>query len=90
MQEINYSLNCDLASYCISVLAIIVGVIYVQQALRKIPIQYAKRVAGRTAQLVDNNTHLPLKVNAAGVIPVIFALAFIITPQTLAMFFRAK
>ncbi|BDH63642.1 protein translocase subunit SecY [Lysinibacillus sp. PLM2] len=68
-------------------LAIVVGVIYVQQALRKIPIQYAKRVAGRTPQAGGQQTHLPLKVNAAGVIPVIFAMAFIVTPQTLVAFF---
>jgi len=68
-------------------LAVIVGVIYVQQALRKIPIQYAKRVAGRTPQTGGQQTHLPLKVNAAGVIPVIFSVAFIVTPQTLATFF---
>ena len=68
-------------------LAVIVGVIYVQQALRKIPIQYAKRVAGRGQVVGGQQTHLPLKVNAAGVIPVIFAVAFIVTPQTLATFF---
>ncbi len=68
-------------------LAIVVGVIYVQQALRKIPIQYAKRVAGRGQVVGGQQTHLPLKVNAAGVIPVIFAVAFIVTPQTLATFF---
>jgi preprotein translocase subunit SecY len=68
-------------------LAVVVGVIYVQQALRKIPIQYAKRVAGRTQGGGGQQTHLPLKVNAAGVIPVIFAIAFIVTPQTLATFF---
>ena len=69
-------------------LAVIVGVIYVQQALRKIPIQYAKRVAGRGQATVGaQQSHLPLKVNAAGVIPVIFAMAFLVTPQTLATFF---
>ena len=69
-------------------LAIIIGVIYIQQALRKIPIQYAKRVTGRgMATSGAQATHLPLKVNAAGVIPVIFAVAFIVTPQTLATFF---
>lgn len=68
-------------------LVVVVGVIYFQQALRKIPIQYAKRVAGRTAQVGGQQTHLPLKVNAAGVIPVIFAVAFIVTPRTLATFF---
>ena len=69
------------------ILAVVVGVIYVQQALRKIPIQYAKRVAGRGQVVGGQQTHLPLKVNAAGVIPVIFAVAFIVTPQTLATFF---
>ncbi|AYC30593.1 preprotein translocase subunit SecY [Paenisporosarcina cavernae] len=70
----------------LAIIAITVGVIYVQQALRKIPIQYAKRVAGRE-KTGGQQTHLPLKVNAAGVIPVIFAVAFLITPQTLSTFF---
>lgn len=69
------------------ILAVVVGVIYIQQALRKIPIQYAKRVAGNSPKVGAQQTHLPLKVNAAGVIPVIFAVAFIVTPQTLATFF---
>lgn len=71
----------------IAVVAIIVGVIFVNQALRKIPIQYAKRmVAGRMP--TGQSTHLPLKVNAAGVIPVIFAISFIVTPPTIAGFFQ--
>ena len=69
----------------LAVIAIIVGVIFIQQALRKIPIQYAKRmVEGRPS---GGATHMPLKVNAAGVIPVIFAVSFIITPPTIASFF---
>ncbi|WP_416143839.1 preprotein translocase subunit SecY [Planococcus koreensis] len=74
----------------LAVVAVTVLVIYVQQALRKIPIQYAKRVAGRGQTTSAQQTHLPLKVNAAGVIPVIFAVAFIITPQTIASFFGAN
>lgn len=74
----------------LAVVAVTVLVIYVQQALRKIPIQYAKRVAGRGQPTSAQQTHLPLKVNAAGVIPVIFAVAFIITPQTIASFFGAN
>ncbi|MFJ8067049.1 preprotein translocase subunit SecY [Psychrobacillus sp. NPDC096426] len=70
----------------LAIIAVTVGVIYVQQALRKIPIQYAKRVAG-TAQTGGQQTHLPLKVNAAGVIPVIFASAFLMAPQSLVLFF---
>ena len=62
-------------------------VIFIQQALRKIPIQYAKRAAVGRTQVGGQSTHLPLKVNAAGVIPVIFAIAFLITPTTIATFF---
>ncbi|AUD12637.1 MULTISPECIES: preprotein translocase subunit SecY [unclassified Planococcus (in: firmicutes)] len=79
-----------MALLALAVVAITVLVIYVQQALRKIPIQYAKRVAGRGQSSTGQQTHLPLKVNAAGVIPVIFAVAFIITPQTIASFFGAN
>lgn len=69
------------------VIAITVGIIYFQEALRKIPIQYAKRVTGRGQTTAGQQTHLPLKLNAAGVIPVIFASAFFITPQSIATFF---
>ncbi|MFD1864732.1 preprotein translocase subunit SecY [Planococcus sp. FY231025] len=79
-----------MALLALAVVAVTVLVIYVQQALRKIPIQYAKRVAGRGQTTSAQQTHLPLKVNAAGVIPVIFAVAFIITPQTIASFFGAN
>ncbi|WP_050613650.1 preprotein translocase subunit SecY [Bacillus testis] len=71
----------------VAIIAIIVGVIFIQQALRKIPIQYAKRTNGR-AMVGGQSTHLPLKVNSAGVIPVIFAVSFIVTPQTIAGFFK--
>ncbi|WP_419960329.1 preprotein translocase subunit SecY [Psychrobacillus sp. BM2] len=70
----------------LAIIAVTVGVIYVQQALRKIPIQYAKRVSG-TTQTGGQQTHLPLKVNAAGVIPVIFASAFLMAPQSIVLFF---
>lgn len=69
------------------VLAIIVGVIYIQQANRKIPIQYAKASNGNNPYQGAKNTHLPLKVNSAGVIPVIFASAFLMTPRTIAQLF---
>lgn len=70
----------------LAVIAVVVGVIFMQQALRKIPIQYAKRLVGRSP-VGGHSTHLPLKVNAAGVIPVIFAVSFIVTPPTIATFF---
>jgi preprotein translocase subunit SecY len=72
----------------IAIIAIVVGTIYVNQALRKIPIQYAKRLTAGRASVGGQSTHLPLKVNAAGVIPVIFAISFIVTPRTIASFFE--
>jgi len=71
------------------VLAVTVGVIYIQQAERKIPIQYAKKLVNRSP-VGGHSTHLPLKVNAAGVIPVIFAIAFIVAPRTIASFFEGS
>jgi preprotein translocase subunit SecY len=71
----------------LAVVAIVVGTIFIQQALRKIPIQYAKKMSAGRSQTGGQSTHLPLKVNAAGVIPVIFAVSFIITPKTIASFF---
>jgi len=69
------------------VIAIIVGVIFVQQGIRKIPVQYAKRVVGNK-MYGGQSTHIPLKVNASGVIPVIFALSLLMFPPTIASFFR--
>lgn len=64
-------------------LAIIVGIVVVQDGVRKIPVQYAKRVVG-TKAYGGQSTHIPMKVNAAGVIPIIFALSFLQLPLTLA------
>lgn len=71
------------------ILAIIAGVIFVQQGVRKIPVQYAKRVVGRK-MYGGQSTHIPLKVNAAGVIPVIFALSLLVFPPTIAQFWRGN
>lgn len=72
----------------VAIVAIVVGTIFIQQALRKIPIQYAKRMVAGKNPIGGQSTHLPLKVNAAGVIPVIFAVSFIVTPRTIASFFE--
>jgi preprotein translocase subunit SecY len=73
----------------IVIIAIIVGVIFVQQGVRKIPVQYAKRVVGRK-MYGGQSTHIPLKVNAAGVIPVIFALSLLYFPRTIAQFWTGN
>ncbi|MBI1744975.1 MAG: preprotein translocase subunit SecY [Acidobacteria bacterium] len=62
-------------------IATIAGVVYVERGQRKIPIQYAKRVVGRKV-MGGQSTHLPLRVNAAGVIPVIFAASIVAFPMT--------
>jgi preprotein translocase subunit SecY len=71
------------------ILATVVGVIFVQQGIRKIPVQYAKRVVGRR-MYGGQSTHIPLKVNAAGVMPVIFALSLIVFPTTIANFWAGN
>jgi preprotein translocase subunit SecY len=61
-------------------LAMIVAIIYVDQAQRRIPIQFAKRVRGRRV-MGGQSTYIPLKVNTAGVIPVIFATSVLLIPS---------
>lgn len=64
---------------CVATLAILVGVVFVEQGQRRIPVQYAKRMVGRR-MYGGTSTYLPLKVNQAGVIPVIFASSLIYVP----------
>ncbi|WP_138756277.1 preprotein translocase subunit SecY [Paenibacillus sinopodophylli] len=73
----------------VAIIAIIVGVIFVQQGIRKIPVQYAKRVVGRK-MYGGQSTHIPMKVNGAGVIPVIFAVSLVMFPITIAQFWATQ
>lgn len=63
-------------------IAVVAFIVYVERGERRIPVQYAKRVVGRR-MMGGQSTHLPLKVNAGGVIPVIFASSLLAFPQTL-------
>ncbi|WP_024800408.1 preprotein translocase subunit SecY [Nocardia sp. BMG51109] len=65
---------------CVGAFAVIVGVIFIEQGQRRIPVQYAKRVVGRK-MYGGSSTYLPLKVNQAGVIPVIFASSLLYLPN---------
>ena len=65
--------------------AVIAAVVLMTQAVRKIPVQYAKRIVGRR-MYGGSNTHIPLRVNTAGVIPIIFASSVMILPATVAGF----
>lgn len=74
-----------LAALFVVILIIVTFVTWFQQAERRIPIQYTRRETG-----AGDNSYLPLKVNVAGVIPVIFASSFISTPQAILLFFAGK
>jgi len=65
--------------------AVVAAVVLMTQAVRKIPVQYAKRIVGRR-MVGGANTHIPLRVNTAGVIPIIFASSVMILPTTIAGF----
>ncbi|HZZ84619.1 MAG TPA: preprotein translocase subunit SecY [Anaeromyxobacteraceae bacterium] len=67
-------------------LAVVAVIIFFERGMRRIPIQYAKRVVGRRLY-GGQSTHLPLKVNTAGVIPPIFASSILLFPATLASWF---
>ena len=67
-------------------LLVIAGVILVSQGMRRIPVQYAKRVVGRKVY-GGSTQYLPLRVNAAGVMPIIFAQSIMFVPATIASFF---
>lgn len=67
-------------------LAIIAGVVYIEQGERRIPVQYAKQVRGRK-MYSGASTYIPIKVNTSGVIPIIFASAVLSFPLIIAQFF---
>jgi preprotein translocase subunit SecY len=68
------------------VLAIIPVIVYIERGQRRIPVQYAKRVTGRRI-MGGQSTYLPIKVNTAGVVPIIFASALLYFPAQIAVFF---
>ncbi|HQD29129.1 preprotein translocase subunit SecY [Acetivibrio saccincola] len=82
-------LYVGIAAIVLVFLAVVTAVVWVQEAERRIPVQYAKRVVGRK-MYGGQSTHIPIKVNMAGVIPIIFASSFIMLPPTIVGFFWAN
>lgn len=68
---------------------VIAAVVFVNEAIRKIPVYYAKRIRGNRVYQGASN-FLPLKLNQAGVIPIIFAVSFVLFPQLIGNFFQAS
>ncbi|HHY06187.1 MAG TPA: preprotein translocase subunit SecY [Clostridia bacterium] len=75
--------------FLIVALVVMAGIIAIQEGQRRIPVQYAKRVVGRKVY-GGQSTHIPLKVNQAGVIPIIFAISILMFPGTIAAWFPAN
>ncbi|MGQ9864366.1 MAG: preprotein translocase subunit SecY [Bacteroidia bacterium] len=76
----------------VALIVVIMGVVLLQQAVRKIPVHYARQMmaGGRLPQMsggVGSVSHIPLKVNAAGVMPIIFAQSFLFLPASVATYF---
>jgi preprotein translocase subunit SecY len=76
-----------LVGLALMMLAVVAFIIFMERGQRRIPVQYAKRVVGRRVY-GGQNTHIPLKINASGVIPPIFASSIIMFPATVANFIK--
>ncbi len=68
---------------------VIAAIVFVNESIRKVPIMYAKRIRGANSQAAQS-THLPLRLNSAGVIPIIFAISLVLLPSLLANYFVAS
>jgi preprotein translocase subunit SecY len=80
----------DLIKITLVFLATIVGIVFVQEASRRLPIVSAKRQVGGTGTLPNRQSYLPMKLNAGGVMPIIFASAMLFLPVTLAQFAKQE
>ncbi|MDN4478125.1 preprotein translocase subunit SecY [Demequina sp. SYSU T00039] len=69
----------------LALLVVVAAIVFVEQSQRRIPVQYAKRMVGRK-MLGGSSTYIPLKINMAGVIPVIFASSLLMIPQVIRQF----
>ena len=75
-----------LAVYAIIAVLVIAAIVFIQEGQRRVPVQYAKRVRG-TRMYSGGATHIPLRVNSAGVIPIIFAISILLLPSQVAQYF---
>jgi preprotein translocase subunit SecY len=79
----------DIVLFVILAIVAVAVIIYIQEGQRRIPIQYASRVRGRR-MYQGGQTFLPLRVNQAGVIPIIFAISILLFPQQIASYFTGS
>ncbi|MDO8689330.1 MAG: preprotein translocase subunit SecY [Dehalococcoidia bacterium] len=79
----------SLVSFAVLGLAIVFAIVVFQEAARRVPVQYAKRIRG-TKMYGGQSTHIPLRVNSAGMIPLIFAISIMLFPGTIASYFKGS
>ncbi len=84
---INQELFFNIGTFAVLSVLVIATVVFVNQAIRRIPVYYAKRIKGNKVYQGATN-YLPLKLNQAGVIPIIFAVSFVLMPQLIGNFLR--
>ncbi len=86
---VNYN-PADLGNYVlfgVAAILTVVGIVFINEGQRNIPVNYAKQIRGNTTYGGASN-HLPLRVNMAGVIPIIFAISLVLFPSMVAQFFQ--
>ncbi|MDP2656473.1 MAG: preprotein translocase subunit SecY [bacterium] len=86
LQTIDSSQVVGVISFTAALLLLVAFIVFVADAQRNVPVQYAKQVRG-SRLTGGSETHLPLKINQAGMIPIIFAVSIILFPPTIAQFF---
>lgn len=84
---INQEAIINMIIFLILAIAVIAGIVFINEAIRKIPVYYAKRIKGNRIYQAATN-YLPLKLNQAGVIPIIFAVSFVLFPQLIGNFLQ--
>ncbi len=86
---LNSEMIFNLILFIFLAIIVISGVVYINEAVRKIPVYYAKRIKGNRMYQAATN-YLPLKLNQAGVIPIIFAVSFVLFPQLIGNFLQVS
>ncbi|MEO6508904.1 MAG: preprotein translocase subunit SecY [Patescibacteria group bacterium] len=87
LSTVNQDLVVNFVIFAVLSLLVVAGVVFINQAVRRIPVFYAKRIKGNKMYQAASN-YLPLKLNQAGVIPIIFAVSFVLFPQLIGNFFQ--
>jgi len=84
---VNQELVTNVVVFLVLAVFVIASIVFVNEAIRRIPVYYAKRIRGNRIYQAAN-TYLPLKLNQAGVIPIIFAVSFVLFPQLIGNFLQ--